>query len=123
MTDAANSKSSPRRLKILMTEGSSISARQALYALGHRHTIDILDPSALCQCRFSRLVRRWYRCPSFAKDPRGYLAFLGERLRVGDYDVLFPPHEEVYLLSRVREQLSQQVALAIPAFDAVTRTV
>ena len=49
-----------------------------------RHTIDILDPSALCQCRFSRFVRRWYRCPSFATDPCGYLAFLGERLRLGD---------------------------------------
>jgi hypothetical protein len=121
MTDAANSQSPPRRLKILLTEGSSISARQALYALGHRHTIDILDPSALCQCRFSRLVRRSYRCPSFAKDPCSYLAFLGERLRVGEYDVLFPPHEEIYLLSRVRDALSQRVALAIPEFDAVKR--
>jgi predicted ATP-grasp superfamily ATP-dependent carboligase len=121
MTNAANSNSPQRRLTILMTEGSSISARQALYALGPQHTVDILDPAALCQCRFSRFVRKWYRCPPFATDPRGYLAFLGERLKSGKYDVLFPPHEEVYLLSRVREALAKQVATAVPEFESVTR--
>jgi hypothetical protein len=119
MTDPAESNTPRRRLNILMTEGSSLSSSQALYALGHRHTIDILDPSALCQCRFSRFVRRWHRSPSFAKDPLGYLAFLGERLRVGKYDILFPPHEEVYLLSRVRDALAPRVAVAIPTFDAI----
>ncbi len=109
------------RLSILMTEGSSISARQALYALGPRHTIDLLDPSRLCQCRFSRFVRRWHRCPSYAKDPCGYLAFLGQTLRRGKYDVLFPTHEEVYLLARVRDVLSHRVALALPEFSALTQ--
>jgi len=109
------------RLSILMTEGSSISARQALYALGPRHTIDLVDPSPLCQCRFSRYVRRWYRCPSFSQDPCGYLSFLGRMLRKRKYDVLFPTHEEVYLLARVRDALSRHVALALPEFSALTR--
>jgi predicted ATP-grasp superfamily ATP-dependent carboligase len=121
MTDATKQAPPRRRLSILMTEGSSISARQALYALGPHHTIDILDPASLCQCRFSRFVRRWYRCPSYATDPCGYLAFLHERLKTGRYDVLFPPHEEVYLLSRVRDALARQVALAVPEFNAVTQ--
>jgi predicted ATP-grasp superfamily ATP-dependent carboligase len=121
MTDDLKNSTPKRRLTILMTEGSSLSARQALYALGPQHTIDILDPSALCQCRFSRFVRKWYRCPSFATDPCGYLAFLGERLKSDRYDVLFPPHEEVYLLSRVRDALAKRAAVAVPTFESVAQ--
>jgi predicted ATP-grasp superfamily ATP-dependent carboligase len=121
MTDVADSVPPQRGLKILLTEGSSLSARQLLYALGPRHRIDILDPSPLCQCRFSRFVRRWYRCPSFADEPCAFLSFLGGRLKAGQYDVLLPPHEETYLLSRVRDALARRVALALPEFDSVTQ--
>ena len=110
-----------RPLKILLSEGSSTSARQTLYALGPRHTIDVLDPSPLCQCRFSRLVRRWYRCPSFSKQPLVYLRFLANRLRAEKYDVLFPTHEQVYLLARVREQVKRYAGLALPDFEAIHR--
>ncbi|MCI0492730.1 MAG: hypothetical protein L0Z07_07320 [Planctomycetes bacterium] len=113
------STSESRRLKILITEGSSISARQAIYDLGPRHTIDILDPSRLCQCRFSRFVRHWYPSPSFTEDPCGYLSFLGQRLSAEPYDVLLPLHDEVFLLSRVRDELAQRVAVAIPDFAAL----
>ena len=110
---------SERRLAILMTEGSSISARQIVYDLAPQHVIDILDPDLLCQCRISTLVRRWYRCPSFTADPCGFLQCLGERLRSGQYDVLVPPHDEVFLLSRVRDALAQKVAVAIPDFKYI----
>src|SRR5262249_53414600 len=63
--------------------------------------------------------RRWFRCPRFAEDPCGYLAVLGKRLRARHYDVIFPPHDEVYLLARVRDALSQRAAIAIPDFSAV----
>jgi len=117
MPDAAAT-TSDRRLTLLMTEGSSISARQILYDL-RGHTIDVLDPNPLCQCRFSNLVRRWYRCPSFTDDPCGFLSCLGSRLRAGRYDALVPPHDEVFLLSRVRESLRKLVALAIPDFAVI----
>ncbi|HEY3392551.1 MAG TPA: hypothetical protein VGK58_07580 [Lacipirellulaceae bacterium] len=119
MSEAA-AKSPDRRLSILMTEGSSISARQILYDLGPQHTIDVLDPDPLCQCRISTLVRRWHRCPSFTAEPCGFLKCLGERLRRGCYDVLLPPHDEVFLLSRVREPLRQLVRVAIPDFNVIT---
>lgn len=111
------------RLKILMTEGSSTSARQALYAIGPHHTIDILDPSALCQCRFSRYVRRWYRCPPFSADPLGYMSVLRQRLDDGDYDVLLPVHEQIYLLSRYRHLLQSRVAVALPQFSDLERLI
>ncbi len=110
-----------KRLKILFTEGSSTSAREALYCLGPQHAIDILDPSPFCQCRFSRFVRRWHRCPSYAADPLGYLRFLVRLLRREKYDVLFPTHEQVYLLSRVAERLRKLVALTVPDFSALSR--
>jgi predicted ATP-grasp superfamily ATP-dependent carboligase len=109
----------PRPLTILLSEGSSLSARQTLYALGGRHRIDILDPAKLCQCRFSRFVRRWYRCPNFARDPLGYLQFLGERLQAEAYYVLLPTHEQVYLLSKFRGAIGRRVGLALPEFEAL----
>ena len=106
-------------LKILMTEASSLSARHTLYALGGKHTIDVMDPSALCQGRFSTAVRRWYRCPSYVKQPLPFLKFLVERLQHEKYDVLLPTHEQVFLLSRFRDAFSSRVGLALPPFDAM----
>jgi predicted ATP-grasp superfamily ATP-dependent carboligase len=107
------------RLRILFTEGSSVSARQALFDLGPRHTIDVLDPSRLCQCRFSTFTRRLYHCPPFSVDPCGYLARLGERLAAEKYDVVLALHDEVFLLTRVREELSRRTAVAIADFPTV----
>lgn len=111
--------SDTRPLKILFTEGASLSARQSLYALGGRHTIDILDPDRLCQCRFSRYVRRWIRSPHFARQPAEFLRFLAEQLRREQYDVVLPTHEQVYLLSRFREQVGRVCGLALPDFAAM----
>jgi predicted ATP-grasp superfamily ATP-dependent carboligase len=110
-----------RRLRILLTEGSSLSARQTLYALGPAgHLIDICDSRpALCLGRFSRYVRACHACPPFSTDPAGYLAFLEERLRKTRYDVLFPTHDQVYLLSRFRSELAKRVGLPVPNFAAL----
>lgn len=110
-----------RRAKVLLSEGSSTSAREALYALGPHYTIDILDPSPLCQARFSRYVRRWYRCPSYSKDPQAYLKFLLQRLRSEQYDVFFPTHEQAYLVARVEPLLRPLVGIATSTFAAVDR--
>lgn len=107
---------------ILLSEAASTSARQTLYSLGRMgHTIDACDPQRLCLGRFSRYVRRFYRCPSFAAEPQAYLEFLEERLANGKYDVLFPVHDQVYLLARARQRLSRLAGLAVPEFDAVRR--
>src|SRR3954469_8712800 len=109
------------RLKILLTEGSSISSRQLLYDLGPIHTIDILDTNPLCLCRFSRDVRKWTRSPRFGKDPHRFLQCLGERLRAEKYDVLLAPHDDIFLVSRVRTTLGKRAALAIPDFELIER--
>jgi predicted ATP-grasp superfamily ATP-dependent carboligase len=110
-------------LKVLLTEGSSLSARQTLYALGDRgHTIDLCDPRPiLCLGNFSRFVRKAYRCPSFTRDPAGYLRFLRDRLRAEHYDVLVPTHDQAYLLSRFQEVFRPLVGLALPPFEVMER--
>ena len=110
-----------RRLKILLTEGSSIWSRELLFALGPYHTIDVADPSRFCQTRMSRFVRRYFRCPSFSESPKQYLSFIVDRLRHEQYDVLLPTHEQVYLLARFRDPLSDLVGLAVPRFNELQR--
>jgi hypothetical protein len=117
----SDQRASGNRLKILLTEGSSISSRQLLYDLGPHHTIDILDPNPLCLSRFSKYVRGWYRCPQFGRDPLGFLRSLGERLAAEQYDVLLPTHDEIFLVARVQELLEKRVALAVPKFELIER--
>ncbi|QDU57752.1 ATP-grasp domain-containing protein [Aeoliella mucimassa] len=106
-------------LRILLTEGTSLSARQTLYALGGLHTIDVIDPNPLCQCRFSRFVRRWRKSPHFAKDPSDFLHFLADLIQREKYDVILPTHEQVYLLSKFREEVGLASNIALPTFDAL----
>lgn len=108
-------------MKILMTDGTSSSARQSLYGLGGGHEIDVCAPSALCQCRFSSRVRRWRRCPPLGSQPEAYLAFLVRQIRRGGYDLLLPTHEEVYLLSKFRDDFAPRVGLAVPPFAAMRK--
>jgi predicted ATP-grasp superfamily ATP-dependent carboligase len=108
-----------RRLKILMTEGASLSARHSLYVLGQQHDVHIIDPNPLCQCRFSSLAASWRRSPHFAKEPADFMRFLAGQLRDHQYDVVLPPHEQVYLLSRFRQLIGQLAGIALPDFAAI----
>src|SRR5262249_24697757 len=102
-------------LKILLTEASSTSARQTLYALGSLgYTIDICDPDPLCLGRFPRYARAWHRCPPFGTEPLSYLHFLMDLLKRGRYDILFPVHDQLYLLARFANVLQRYVAVALP---------
>lgn len=107
------------RLRVLITEGSSGSAKETIYCLADRCDIELLDPNRLCQCRFSKYVRTVHRCPNFSRSPEEYLRFLIDRVRRQKYDVVFPAHEQVYLLSRVREPLGREVGVALPDFDSL----
>lgn len=107
-----------RSIAILFSEGSSLSARQALSALGPLgYRIDLCDPNPLCMGRFSRFVRRFHRSPSLGKDPAGYLQFILDRLDRQRYDVLLPVHEQAFLFARMQRTLRRKVNLAITEFE------
>ncbi|HEX6555488.1 MAG TPA: hypothetical protein VF026_22195 [Ktedonobacteraceae bacterium] len=116
---AGSRRTSRASIRILLSEGSSLSARQAITALGrYGYTLDVCDPNPLCISRFSRFVRRHYRCPAAGTDPTGYLAFVLDRLTQERYDVLLPVHEQAFLFANVRDQLPTGVGVALAAFDA-----
>ena len=78
--------------RVLLSEGSSLSARQAVTALGLAgHRVGVCDPSPLCLGRFSRFVTKWHQCPPAGKDPSAYLECVLSILDRGAYEVLFPP--------------------------------
>src|SRR6266404_6039096 len=104
-------------LRVLVSEGSSTSAREAITILGLAgHTIEVCDPSPWCLARFSRLVSKFHRCPGLRDDPAGYLAFIEQRLAEGKFDVLLPTHEQGFLFARTKERIEGRAGLALPSF-------
>jgi predicted ATP-grasp superfamily ATP-dependent carboligase len=112
-----------KRLRVLLSEGSSTSGREALTILGlSGHIVEVCDPSRYCIARFSRFVRKFHHCPGLREHPDGYLAFveklLTEKLLAArPFDVLLPSHEQGFLFARVAERLQARVGLALPSFD------
>jgi hypothetical protein len=107
----------PIRLRVLLSEGSSTSAREAITILGTSgHIIEVCDPSPWCLARFSRFARKFHRCPGLRDDPSGYLAFVEELLAKRHFDVLLPTHEQGFLFARVSERLAGKAGLALPSF-------
>jgi predicted ATP-grasp superfamily ATP-dependent carboligase len=116
MTDPSHG---PEPLRVLLSEGSSTSAREAITILGLAgHIVEICDPSPHCLGRFSRFVRKFHRCPGLRDDPAGYLAFVEKLLAERRFDVLLPTHEQGFLFARVQERLAAQAGLALPSFES-----
>jgi predicted ATP-grasp superfamily ATP-dependent carboligase len=106
-------------LRVLVSEGSSTSAREAITILGlSGHTIEVCDPSPWCLSRFSRLVGKFHRCPGLRDDPAGYLAFIEQRLADGKFDVLLPTHEQGFLFARARRRIEGRAGVALPSFES-----
>ena len=111
-------------LRVLLTEGSSTSARETVTALGLAgHHVEICDPDWRCLSRFSKFVRRFHRCPGLGSDAEGYLRFMLDLIRRERFDVLLPTHEQGYLLSRFRDEIRQHVAIALPTFENYERAL
>src|SRR5262249_7076144 len=110
-----------RRLRILLTEASSKSARQTVYALARfRPVIDAVDPEPLFSLvRCSRPGRGCPRCPHVGEVPAASLRPLRDVLGAGRHDVLLPVHDQVFLVARFRELLGGRVGLAVPEFEAL----
>ena len=113
MTDSA------KPLRVLLTEGSSTSAREAITILGlSGHHVEVCDPSPWCLARYSRYVRKFHRCPGLRNDPAGFLAFVEQLLSRGRFDVLLPTHEQGFLFARTLQRLEGRVGVALPSFGS-----
>ncbi|MBR1228118.1 MULTISPECIES: hypothetical protein [unclassified Bradyrhizobium] len=106
-------------LRVLVSEGSSTSAREAITILGlSGHHVEVCDPSAHCLARFSRFVRKFHRCPGLRTDPAGFLAFVEQLLARERFDVLLPTHEQGFLFARMRARLEGRTGVALPSFES-----
>jgi predicted ATP-grasp superfamily ATP-dependent carboligase len=104
-------------LRILVSEGNSTSARQAITILGlSGHVVEVCDPSPYCLARLSRFVQKFHHCPGLRDDPAGFLRFVEALLATGHFDVLLPTHEQGFLFARVRQRLENHAGLALPDF-------
>src|ERR1700689_4561510 len=91
-------------LRVLVSEGNSTSAREAITILGlSGHLVEVCDPSPYCLARFSRFVRKFHHCPGLRDDPAGFLRFIEQLLAVQHFDVLLPTHEQGFLFARARQ--------------------
>ena len=104
-------------LRVLVSEGNSPSAREAVTILGlSGHHVEVCDPNRYCLARFSRFVRKFHHCPGLRDDPAGFLGFVEQLLAAGHFDVLLPIHEQGFLFARVRQRLERHAGLALPHF-------
>jgi predicted ATP-grasp superfamily ATP-dependent carboligase len=111
-------------VRILLSEGASTSARQAITALGRLgHEVEICDPDPHCLGRFSRFVRRFHRSPGLGVDPEGYFAFVVDLLTSRRVDVLLPIHEQGLLFAALRQLIPPHVAVALPSFESYERVL
>jgi predicted ATP-grasp superfamily ATP-dependent carboligase len=116
MADSANVR---KPLRVLVSEGNSTSAREAVTILGlSGHRVEVCDPSRRCLARFSRFVQKFHRCPGLRDDPAGFLRFIEDLLTAQHFDVLLPIHEQGFLFARVPERLGHRAGLALPGFDS-----
>ena len=115
----AGSMHAQKPLRVLVSEGNSTSAREAVTILGWSgHLVEVCDPSPVCLARFSRFVRKFHRCPGLRDDPAGFLAFVEGLLAAQPFDVLLPIHEQGFLLARAQHRLPDRVGLALPDFES-----
>jgi predicted ATP-grasp superfamily ATP-dependent carboligase len=115
----AGSTHAQKPLRVLVSEGNSTSAREAVTILGWSgHLVEVCDPSPVCLARFSRFVRKFHRCPGLRDDPAGFLGFVEGLLAAQPFDVLLPIHEQGFLLARAQHRLPDRVGLALPDFES-----
>src|ERR1700692_4361033 len=108
-----------QRPRILLSEGSSLSSREAITALGLAgHRVELLSSDPMCLGRFSRFVTRVHRAPASGADPDGYLAAVLEAVAGSRIDALLPVHEQAYLFAAARKQLPSSVGVALADFAA-----
>src|ERR1700675_5059509 len=105
--------------KILLSEGSSLSSREAITALGLAgHRIELVSSNPMSLGRFSGFVRKFPRAPASGADPDGYLAAVIDIVKAEKIDALIPVHEQAYLFAAARQKLPTGVGIALAGFKA-----
>ena len=108
-------------MKVLLTEGSGLTSRQAATRLrGLGHSVGVLSSDPLALTGFTRSVRWWHRVPAFGSDPFAWLDAATYIARRHRYDLLFPTQEQVTVLSWAADTTRlHDVVTIVPTFDSL----
>lgn len=108
-------------MKVLLTDGSGLTARQCATRLAAEgHVVEVLSSDPMCLCRFTRCVGRVHRVPPYGNDPLGWLEAALTVHRSFRFDVLFPTQEQVAVLSWAKSRLEASgVRTAVPPFTSL----
>jgi predicted ATP-grasp superfamily ATP-dependent carboligase len=105
--------------RVLLSEGSSLSAREAITAVGLAgYRIELVSRDPSCLGRFSRFVDQVHPAPASGSDPDGYLAAVLDVVARRSIDVLMPVHEQAYLFAAARHRLPKALHVALADFAA-----
>src|SRR5437763_5436276 len=104
----------PPRLRVLLSEASSLTAREHVTVLGRAGIrVEAMSSDPFALCRWSRWVRALHRCPPAASDPAGYLAAVAGVLARGRFDALLATHEQAWLFAAARDRLPAAAPVAV----------
>jgi predicted ATP-grasp superfamily ATP-dependent carboligase len=105
--------------RVLLSEGSSLSARETVTALGLAgFRVELVSSDPLCLARFSRFVSHVHPAPSSGADPDGYLVAVLDVVARRSIDVLMPVHEQAYLFAAARHRFPVGLGIALADFEA-----
>ena len=101
-------------IRVLLSEASSLTAREHLTVLGRAGVrVEAMSSDPFALCRWSRWLRALHRCPAAASDPEGYLAAVARVLASGRFDALLPTHEQAWLFAVARDRLPAATPVAL----------
>jgi biotin carboxylase len=110
-------------VRVLLSDGSGLTARQAATQLGATgHVVEVLTPDRLALARFTRHVTAVHSVPAYGAEP---LRWLDAALAVisasrNRFDVFLPTQEQVAVLSAFADRIrALRVGLAVPPFASL----
>jgi hypothetical protein len=114
------------RTRVLLSEASSLTAREFMTVLGRGGVeVEAVTAASMPIAKFSRWCSALYRAPAPSVEPVGYLRAVDALMASGRFDALLPTHEQAWLFAVGRDYLPHAaVAVATPeAFDQVESKV
>ena len=106
------------RRRVLLSEASSLTAREFVTVLGSRGVdVEVVTSAAMPIAKFSRWCRGVHYAPAPSVDPVGYLREVDALMASGRFDALLPTHEQAWLFAAGRHLLPH-ASVAVASFEA-----
>lgn len=109
-------------MRVLLTEVSSLTAREFLSVLGPAgYHLEALSANAFALGRWSVWLERVHRGPAAGADPEGFAKALAAVTRDRPFDAVLSTHEDVVLFAERRSLFPADLPLAISPAASVAR--